>query len=608
MNNQLTQEMSATKDRMLWWRDAKFGMMVHWGLYSILAGEWKGRRMNNIGEWIMSDMRIPIAEYEQLAARFNPTAFDADKWVSLARRAGMKYLIVTAKHHDGFAMYHSKCDPYNIVDATPFGRDIMAEYADACKKHNVRLCVYYSQSLDWHERGGGGFDADRLNFGMSWCNDWDFQNVSKSEFTDYFERKVKPQVRELLTQYGPIGEIWFDCPFTISLEQSQELYDMVRSIQPDCIMNSRLGNGLGDFGSLGDNQISGCVLDGDYETVATLNDTWGYKSFDQNWKSTRDVLTLLTSSVGKKVNYVLNIGPTGEGVIPEAILKVLGELGDWMDVHSESIHATLPTPFQSDPPHTSVTQKPGKIYLHLHRWPEETVQLRGLNNAAKRAYLLSDKHVDLPLQQDTDQTSGLRTIRVDLSKTAPAELLPVLALDIDGLADVQSMIVQQPDLSITLPAVAAKIYNAEASQGQEENRNLEPDGQVVGADNIVGISPMGAVINWFSPNTMLTWDFVVLQSGAYEVKIVSTGLHHSNPWEGGHKVKVQIGGSVLTGVMEQDETIDDISTRYYTKAASVLGNAVIDKPGIQSLALCGEDIQFNGGVGLAVMSVVLAPV
>src|SRR5438067_8096335 len=209
--------------RLDWWREARFGMFIHWGLYAIPAGIWKGQAIPGIGEWIQLRARIPIAEYEQLAKQFNPTQFDAEAVVSLAKRAGQKYLTITAKHHDGFCMYDSKVTDYDIVDATPYARDPIKDLAEACQRHGIKLCFYYSQTQDWHHPGGHG-------------NDWDFDPATK-DFAGYLENYVKPQVRELLTNYGPIGMIWFDTPLIISREQSQELVDLVRQLQPDTLVN-----------------------------------------------------------------------------------------------------------------------------------------------------------------------------------------------------------------------------------------------------------------------------------------------------------------------------------------------------------------------------------
>ena len=276
---------SADKDRdrrFQWFREARFGLFIHWGLYAVPAGEWKGKPIEGIGEWIMNRARIPIAEYELLAKQFNPVKFDADAWVALAKDAGMKYVVITSKHHDGFAMYDSKASRYDIVEATPFGRDPMKELAAACQKHGLKFAFYYSQDQDWHESEASG-------------NVWDFpaDDVKKVLGRGYFEGKVKAQVREILTQYGPIGLIWFDTPRLITKEQSQELVDFVHSIQPDCLVSGRVGHGVGDYDSAGDNQISVGSTERDWETPVTLNDTWGFKKDDSNWKEVSVLLRQL---------------------------------------------------------------------------------------------------------------------------------------------------------------------------------------------------------------------------------------------------------------------------------------------------------------------------
>ena len=315
-------------DKYEWFKSAKFGMMVHWGLYCLPAGEWKGQRMDYIGEWIQSKYRIPNAEYHQLARVFNPILFNADEWVSLAQDAGMNYIVVTAKHHEGFAMYHSKVDSFNIVDATPFGRDVIGELADACARKNMKLGLYYSQALDWSEPNGGGYTRGHTNHGMSWTNDWDFPDNESKNYTLCYERKIKPQVREILTQYGDLCLIWFDTPIDISADQSRELVEMVHTLQPNCLVNSRVGNGMGDYSSTRDNQIpddsKGSAL---WETPATLNDTWGYKSFDLNWKDADRVIELKNHLNARGINYLLNVGPDYLGRIPAPSVDILREVG-----------------------------------------------------------------------------------------------------------------------------------------------------------------------------------------------------------------------------------------------------------------------------------------
>lgn len=313
-----------------WFKQAKFGMMIHWGLYSLPAGEWRGKRMVDIGEWAQAYFRIPNAEYHQLAGIFNPILYNAEEWVKLAKDAGMQYMVFTSKHHEGFAMYHSKVSKFNIVDATPFGRDVLAELAEACYKHDMKLGLYYSQDIDWSEPNGGGYKNGKTWCGGKayWTNNWDFPDDEHKNYTQCFEDKIKPQVKEILTNYGDLCLIWFDTPGTISPEQSEELFQLVKHYQPDCLVNSRIGNGRGDYGSAGDNEIpeddKGDML---YETPATLNDTWGYKSFDNNWKDAGTVKQIKNHLNERGINYLLNVGPDYLGRIPGPAIDILREVG-----------------------------------------------------------------------------------------------------------------------------------------------------------------------------------------------------------------------------------------------------------------------------------------
>lgn len=306
-----------------WFREAGYGMMVHWGLYSLLAGEWKDERTPWEGEWIMRNSHIPISEYEKLAKAFNPVFFDAEEWVLLAKECGMKYIVVTSKHHDGFALFHSKVDSFNVVDATPFGRDIIKEIALACEKHDMRLGLYYSQDLDWHEEHGGGYLQRYAKDGSYSSNVIDFPVDGKQDYSICFEKKIVPQVKEILTEYGDLCLIWFDMPRTIRPEQSRVLYDMVKKYQPNCLVNSRIGNNMGDYTSTGDNEIPNDYKTGLWECPATLNDSWGYKSFDQNWKSPEKILETKRFLNEHNINYLLNVGPDGLGRIPAATVDIL---------------------------------------------------------------------------------------------------------------------------------------------------------------------------------------------------------------------------------------------------------------------------------------------
>jgi len=336
-------ETPAQRDaRMAWWREARFGMFIHWGLYSVAAGEWQGHPAKG-NEHFMIHERVPLKEYATLAARFNPTRFSADAWVLTAKNAGMKYIVITTKHHEGFAMFRSPSSDYNIVKATPFGRDPIAELAEACRKHGVVLCFYYSLGRDWE-------DPDvptnwPVKGGRS--NTVDFPDEDKKVFARYFERKVKPQVRELLTQYGPVGVLWFDTPELISAAQSRELRAMIRELQPDCIVNERIGNKAGDFA------VSEQKLDTDsgfrpWESCVTLSGGWGFNRFDHSWKTPEVVVRQMVDVASKGGNYLLNVGPTGEGEMPAPALERLAAIGRWMQANGEAIYGCAPWTVQSE--------------------------------------------------------------------------------------------------------------------------------------------------------------------------------------------------------------------------------------------------------------------
>ncbi len=315
-----------------WFKEAKMGMMIHWGLYSILGGEWKGQRVQNIGEWIMHRYQISQKEYEALADIFNPIYFDAEEWVKLAKDAGMEYMVVTSKHHDGFALFKSETDPYNSMDATPFKRDIIGELAQACRKNDMKLGLYYSQCLDWHEMHGGGYTKLKYHdLHEGYCyfgNTWDFPNNEKKDYSLCFEKKIKPQLKEILTKYGDLCLIWFDTPMAEqTIEQSQELYDMVRKYQPGCLVNTRIGNGLGDYVSCKDNMLPEEYTEDLMEAPVTLNKTWGYKSFDNEWKSPEQVLDILQRCNEKGANLLLNVGPDHLGRMPAPTIDILREVG-----------------------------------------------------------------------------------------------------------------------------------------------------------------------------------------------------------------------------------------------------------------------------------------
>ena len=409
----------AKEKRLEWFREAKYGMFIHWGLYAIPAGEWNGRRCLGLGEWVMNRCQVPVKEYEKLAARFDPVKFNADEWVQLAQDAGMKYMVITSKHHDGFAMFKSAASPYNVFDATPYKKDILKQLADACARHGMRLGFYYSQSQDWHEPGGAG-------------NTWDFGpdtapdgKTELKKYEDYLRGKAEPQVKELLTNYGPVALIWFDTPRMMTPERGQRFADLVRTLQPATLIDGRLGT-EGDYRSTGDNVIPSEASAEAWETPATINDTWGFRRDDTNWKSPGQIAFKLVDIVSKGGNYLLNVGPTAEGVIPQPSADVLRTVGRWLRVNGEAVYGTGPSPFGDEfgewtsrgakdvrgqklfLPHTEwrVTTRPGKLYFTFFSEPRAPFEIPVMKNRALRAYRLADK-APVELKTDAGRTTFL---------------------------------------------------------------------------------------------------------------------------------------------------------------------------------------------------------
>src|SRR5574344_2084421 len=355
------QKMNASKQTAIEeFKDSKFGLFIHWGLCSIPAVIWKGVPMEesknhkHIAEWIQYSFEIPRAEYAELAKEFNPTAFDADAIARLAKDAGMKFIVFTSKHHDGFAMFDSKCSSYNIVDATPYHKDVVEALYKACQKYGLGFGLYYSQNIDWGEGGDCGYAAEKLRRKATGPDKFEAANTwdpSPNTFEDYIDNKGIPQVKELFTMCPNINQLWYDVPKYLTPEQSFRFYKAAYDMQPKALINSRVGNGFGDFEVAGDNQILDKTKTTPWQTVGTLNNSWGSKSYDNDWHSPKELIYWLVDIVSKGGNYLLNIGPRGDGSVPEQSVKDLTTIGKWLRINGEGIYATKPWTINHEGPY-----------------------------------------------------------------------------------------------------------------------------------------------------------------------------------------------------------------------------------------------------------------
>ena len=331
--------------RLGWWREAKFGMFIHWGVYSVPAGFYQGKPVTGIGEWIMNKGKIPMTNYQAFAKEYNPVKYNPDEWVKVAKDAGMKYIVITAKHHDGFANFETKASRWNIVDATPHGKDVLKPLAEACRKYGIKLGFYYSQAQDWNNGGsaaGGKWDPAQEH-GMD----------------DYIDKIAVPQVKEILYNYGEFPAVlWWDTPRDMNFERAKKLYDAVQKLRPNIILNNRLGGGFKGDTETPEQFIPPQGFPGrDWETCMTMNGTWGFKRDDNNWKSTETLVRNLCDIASKGGNYLLNVGPTSEGLIPQPSLERLAEIGSWMKVNGEAIYGSGPTPFGAETGKFSKSEK-----------------------------------------------------------------------------------------------------------------------------------------------------------------------------------------------------------------------------------------------------------
>ena len=580
------------------WRDLKFGMFIHFGVYSMLAGEWKGETVKGHGEWLQCAKKIPNQDYIDATKNFNPVDWNPEEIAMLAKLAGMKYLVITAKHHDGFALFDSKASSFNVMN-TPYGKDLLRPLVEACRRHDILPCFYYSQDLDWNDPHGGG-------------NTWDFDPAQK-DFSYYLEHKVKPQLTELLTEYGEIGLIWFDVPITVTKENSQEIADHVHALQPSCLVNGRIGHGCGDFQNLGDNQVPGGRCEGFAETAGTLNDNWGYTNADQNWKSPRDLIVQLCDLASKGVNYLLNIGPTGTGRILPETKKSLLSMGEWLRRCGEAIYGTEPNPYPVSFPWGSITMKDHRIFFLITKIGAESLELDGVLDPPQSVAVLGHPEV----QPKMTWKKGVLRLQWAILDEG---FVPVIEVTFYQKPRLDSTLRQWSNGQIILPAYLSKIqvFNDKV-QDMQTLDDLPEDVRVQYASKVrlwgdkrprpwtMHHDAGGYIENWRSTDNHIEWTFGLSQPGEYEVWVSSVSSKYV-PWVGGHIVSVKAGESECEGPLVKELAVQSPRSRYFPENICKIGHITLGSTGLAQLSLRAKWINKELREGLAVTEVKLIPV
>lgn len=474
--------------------DGNYAMFIHWGLYSQLANEVDGKTYYGIGEWIMNKRMadIPIARYKELAGSFTREKFDATSIARLAKDSGMKYIVITAKHHDGFAMYHSKVNPFNVFDATPSKRDPLKELADACAKEGIGLGFYYSHNQDWTFPGGGNGPKTDAN-GQS------------ATFDDYFQKKCLPQVKEITSEYGPIQIVWFDTPGNMPKKYVQELVAIVHSNQPNAMVSGRAGHDLGDYQTLGDMEIPVANQAGLWESVDTINDSWAYAAYDENWKTPKEILHRLISCVARGGTYMLNIGPRGDGSVPERSAQSLRAAGAWLRQNPGVVYGAEASPWGHALPWGDVTVKDNTLFLSVFNWPQNgELYLPGLKTTVVSAKLLRSEKSE-PVQFKIKQ--GWTSFTLPPCPTD--QLVAVIEVKLSGKPEVDSTLGIDPVMATELDCHFATAEGAT----KEGKRWMEKFGEWKRIERVAAWTHGGKA----------TWEVDVLKPGNYQVNLTYSG-------------------------------------------------------------------------------------
>jgi alpha-L-fucosidase len=549
----------AGRDDLAWWRDTRFGLFIHWGLYALPAGVWRGKRVANAGELLMLSEKISVATYARLAARFHPRNWDARAIVGLAKAAGMGYVVITAKHHDGFAMYRSAASPYNVVDATPWHHDPIADLARECRRQRLRLCFYYSQDLDWHHPDG------------AW-NDWDFAKADKRP-ARYLREKVLPQLTELLTRYGPVGLIWFDMPVTFTRAQCEVVRAHVKRLQPRCLVCGRIGHGLGDYSVLRDNFLPPGRVRGEWEACATLNHTWGFKRHDHGWKSAANLITTLVDLTSKGANYLLNVGPDANGAVPAPSVTRLRTIGAWLRINGAAIHGASPSPFGYEFPWGRITTKGRTLYFHFFRRPAARFQLNGLRSRVTSVSALAAPGRKFPFHQAPDPATGTPLLAIDFTELRFIAPVTVVTVRLAAAPEVEPLTLPQAHRFISLTGPMATVGTRAGKLAMRIGGNALTE-------------------NWRNTRDWLEWRFTVLDPGVYEVAVVTTHQLRE-PWSGGHTLRLACAGRTLRRVLRRDVVLPGLRSMYYPQIGTRFGSLTFSRAGTYTLRLAADRLKLK---------------
>lgn len=579
--------LDANDKKIEWFKKARFGLFIHWGLYAATEGYWNGKETPGIGEWIAAKEKIALDDYEKLAEKMTCEKFDAKYIATLAKNAGMKYCVFTSKHHEGFAMYDTSYDDYSIVKRSPCGRDIVKEVTEAMRAEGIVPCLYYSQALDFHEKDAMG-------------NTWDFDTPEEERDIDaYLNGKCKYQLKELLTKYGDIGLVWMDVPNRMTDERTNDLKAYVKSLQPDCLISGRIGctPNMGDFGCLGDNQIPSGKLEGCWETASTMNDTWGYKRDDKNFKSPKEIIELLCALMSKGTNLLLNIGPKANGEIPSESVHILKELAQWYAVNKEAVDGTDASPFECDFTFGGASRKNNAIYLYIYD-PTEKIDICGIKNKIKNVQILGGRNLDFQ--------SG-KILSFEMNKSDFGKYVTVVKIETDGEPEVKKGVYSQENRVVVLPASVCRIVNSDFTENVktcETDVAADAEKYNLAANDGMSVSVAGVVEKWFSNRNYIEWTFETDESGEYEA-VLYTMTQKYKPWMGGHTVSVVCEGEEYpTVVLKPDVHSKGANKKYFSETGSVVGKIKLQK-GINNIKLLAKNINPEDAAGLSVSKLVL---